>query len=317
MRKIYNLVIVFVLSLFILTGCNNKGNDEFKTLLESTKTEIEEVFALVLPLYEKSSIDEELYNDIVNLRVSFDEIEARFNNNQIKDYEAEKANVEKIASDIKDYRSKISVLFTASEEDWVSYALDIKIYADKLAPLMESAFDAGTINEERYKEFNDLYEKINELTTNKSILSDEEKARLVAIKDSFANMASQVAASNDIIDGFVNSLATQEALDQLNTEDKAQTNDDNKSTEVQGFNHEVIEAYLALQNEASRAFEMGAITQDEYTMIIEIGIEVASIKEEIDETGDNAELIEKLESLKPKMKELAERMDSDLADKFS
>lgn len=75
--------------------------------------------------------------------------------------------------------------------------------------------------------------------------------------------------------------------------------------------------YTNLQNEASRKVETGELKQERYFDLLEKGIQIAQMKEAYNKDGLSDELSKQIEEIKPYLYDIANEMNSELAEKFA
>jgi hypothetical protein len=79
---------------------------------------------------------------------------------------------------------------------------------------------------------------------------------------------------------------------------------------------QLINDVIDFQNDCSKRHELGEISDDDYVNIIQLGIEAAQIKEDMEKGGDTAELDKKAEDVRTRTYAMAQKVNSDYADRF-
>lgn len=200
---------------------------------------------------------------------------------------------------------------------------ELEATVNELSTAVEEAFKKGTIDQTRYDEFKGYVSRIAEIK-NSGETTDAIKEELASIKSELAVIASQAAASNEIID----ELVTPDEKLEVKKEEKPAENTQsapvqsaapagNKTASLKSRVQEFSSDYISLQNEMSRKVELGEISQEDYTALIQTGIEVAQLKEKTDIGQATQEIENEFNSLKAEVHDFAVKAGSELADKFN
>ena len=213
---------------------------------------------------------------------------------------------------------------TQQAENTKAAAEELAAMADKLGTAVEEAFKKGVVDQARYDEFKGYVSRIAEIKNSGSD-TDELKEELASIKSELAAIASQVSASNDMIDDLV---APDERLDvKKNSAEKpaestsasaqapAPSNGGSVGT-LKSRVQEFSSNYISLQNEMSRKVDLGEISQEDYTALIQTGIEIAQLKEKTDIGQATQDIENEFNTLKANVYDFAVKAGSDIADKF-
>lgn len=181
--------------------------------------------------------------------------------------------------------------------------------AEQLRDYIQKSVDSGSMPQERLDEYNNLTARLNEIISSGTAPADE----VNEIRETLAPMASQASAPNDLIDYFVKDIAAAEDGSEK-TEEEKQAEEANAKlpTDVK----KLIDDFNNLQNEASRKVETGDIEMEKYTDLLQKGIEIAQIKEELEKGGSTDELVKRADEIKPYLYDIAKEMNSDLKDNF-
>ena len=195
---------------------------------------------------------------------------------------------------------------------------ELEAAANELNAAVEDAFNKGTIDQARYDEFKGYVSRIAEIK-NSGNVSDEIKKELASIKSDLAVIASQVAASNDVIDSLVakdDSLEVQDSTEEKPAESDEAAPKESATATLKSRVQEFSANYISLQNEMSRRSETGEISQEDYMSLIQTGIEIAQLKEKTDIGQATQDIENEFNSLKAEVYDFAVKTGSELADKF-
>ncbi len=179
--------------------------------------------------------------------------------------------------------------------------------ANELEKYMQNGVSGGTISKERMTEFGNLTARLNEIIASGTAPADE----VNEIRETLAAMASQASAPNDLIDYFVTAIDGEKS-EKTEDEIKAEEENANLPTDVK----KLIDDFNNLSNEASQKVDKGEIDMETYTDLLQKGIEIAQIKEELESGGSTDELVKKADDIKPYIYDIAVKMDSKLKDNF-
>ncbi len=213
----------------------------------------------------------------------------------------------------------------SGEADAVAKVVDeLDSLSQQLKPLVENAFQKGIMDKTRYDEFNHYLKRISDIKISKGS-SDAVKKELSKIKEELAVIASQVSASNDVIDSLV------KPADAIKTEDGDTAEDTapaeaateapaapvkNEPVTLKAKVSEFSADYISFQNECSRRVDLGEITQEDYTQLLDLGIRLAQLKEKTDAGQVNQGLENELNSIKDTVHSIAVKVNSSLAAEF-
>lgn len=197
---------------------------------------------------------------------------------------------------------------------------ELDTLSQQLKPLMETALKNGAIDQTRYDEFAHYIKRINDIKLSGGN-SDQVKKELQKIKENMAAMASQVSASNELIDQLVKpetAFKTEETEAQENNsqENGSQENSGKETLSLAERVNKSSSSYILFQNECSRRVDLGEIAQDDYMDIVSYGIKLAELKEKTDAGQVNDELENELKSLKTDIHTAAVNVNSALASEF-
>lgn len=188
------------------------------------------------------------------------------------------------------------------------FASEVEAAAQKLAPAVETALKNGTIDQARYDEFKGYVDRLAEIKNS----GEAEKEELVSIKSELAAIASQAAASNDIIDSLV---SPDDKLDSIGSNEEKPVTEE-VPTELKDAILKFSSDYISLQNETSRRVDLGEVSQEDYTRLIEAGIAIAELKDMADSGKITADAQSSLEAVRAEVKSIAEKIGSELAGNF-
>lgn len=181
----------------------------------------------------------------------------------------------------------------------------------ELETYMSAALEDGKITQDRMDEFNEILGRIEEISQNPDNIVGVDETN--AMKEVLANMASQVAAPNELIDYFLDSVEKPEAP----TEAQGETSDTDEDTTSMPIDiAKLITDFTNLQNEASKKVDTGEISEEQYFDLLSKGIEIAQIKEEFEAGGATEELETQAENIKPYLYDIAVAMGSSLSENF-
>ena len=218
----------------------------------------------------------------------------------------------------------------------VAAASELKVQCNELATYIDSGLAQGYITEEDREVFNSYVVRIDEIINGKG--EEATMDELENMKDELAAMASKCAAPNDVVDSFVNDgtdeESTQAGSDNGGIADNESADGSNSGSDTAGgegapsssadkpaptlsndFN-KLINDFMDIQNEASRKVDMGDVSMDDYTDLLEAGTDLASLKEQAEANGETDEIKQKTAEVKSTIHDIADKMGSSLADNF-
>jgi hypothetical protein len=299
----------------IIASKNKNSENLLAELTELQKRAVTLVNSAEKP-YEQGSIDEDEHNEILNLKDLADEaIDAVNSGDFDKDDINDKISV--IKSGLETYENLLATLSGVDKdtEEYCEYVLDA---ADKLMVYMQKALDDGTITQERMDEFTALYDEIKEI---KESPEKSDNLRLKEILQKLAVMGSQVGAPAELMDilteydGDDTTVTTEAQSENTTVAVEAEVEETTKA-ELSNNVSALIDSVTDFQNECSRKHDMGEITEEQYVDILQLEIEAAQIKEEMEKGGNTEDLDQKADELKTKLYDKAVEVGSQYADNF-
>ncbi len=222
------------------------------------------------------------------------------------------------------------------DTELITAAAELQAQCGELASYIDSGLSQGYITQEDKDKFDSFAEKLEAVINGED--SDTTLEELENIKDELAVLASKCAAPNDVVDSLTDDGADEanaaaesdngEAADNENNlgnegsavsngEGAQQSAEENKPapTLSNDFN-KLINDFMELQNEASRKVDMGDVSMDDYTALLEAGTDLASLKEQAEANGETDEIKQKAAEVKSTIHDIAGKMGSSLADNF-
>ncbi len=302
-----------------IKGQLNELNERVETLVNNAEKP-----------HEQGRITTDDYNEILKLKDMTQEAIDMVNS---KDYDVDEINdkIFLINDGLNKYEQLIDSLGTV-DDDADAYCNYVKDAADLLEPYMRKALDEGKITQERYDEFKSLYEDIEVIMRQPT---ESDISTLKEILQKMAVMGSQVGAPPDLMDTLIeykgddviedDTDETTEATT-VKSEEKTTAKSAEKTTEkaVQSQTKapltsdvsQLVASVIDFQNESSQRYEKGEISEEEYRNIIQLGIEAAQIKEDMEKGGNTEELNKKAEDVKTRTYAVAQKVNSQYADEF-
>jgi hypothetical protein len=302
--SLFKAVVACLMCVLVLSGCNEakKEYENIGTRLEELNTEVNEFAEVADAYYNDGLLTDELYDNITDLRTDITELFGNYNETTNISSERNtvfKDNIATIESKLSQYKDEFGEV--------VGDIDDVKGFAEELidnAKSLESSIDDSVKDE---------YDKLcNELEAIATEGKDDVivKAKLLEIKQELAVMASKVGADNDTID----KLTQGTVLPNPSNEDSKEKGEQSDEQPVSDTLQELVDSYTSLQNEASRSFDKGDVTEEDYMSLLNVGVKVAELKE--NPTSDSEELNNSIAELKSELYTIADKMGSALKDKF-
>ncbi len=343
---------ILIAALFCLmlafTGCNNekkKAHEDIAIQIAAIEPNITSLKETAEDYYRnRGVITEELYGKIEVLATDFNDAKSLFENSD--GY----GNDEQISSRLRDIQSRLTEYQNQLSETMggdTDVSKDIADLTDKLnslRPYVEKAYSDKKITQERFNEFNTIASELDIIrSSNKSDLST--RARLVQMQETLAVMASEVGASNSIIDSLAGSPReelTSETTTERTTsrssrdydddddedydydddddnydydedddrdydydedddEDYDSNSDDDEEESTPKVDVDKLQSdYNDIQNQASRDYERGDISDEDYNKILETGKAINDMKT----SGDTS----KAEDIQSQLDEAAKKV---------
>jgi hypothetical protein len=322
------IVILLILAAIagVITAKKAGADKGIKEQLSELYTRAETLVNNAEKPHEQGRITTDDYNEIIKLK---DMTQEAIDMVDSKDYDVDEINdkIFLINDGLNKYEELIESLGTV-DDDADEYCNYVKDAADLLEPYMQKALDEGKITQERYDEFKSLYEDI-EVIMRQPTQSDI--STLKEILQKMAVMGSQVGAPPDLMDTLTEykgddaveddtdetteatTVKSEEKATQKTTEKVAQSE---TKAPLSNDVSQLIASVIDFQNESSQRYEKGEITEEQYRSIIQLGIEAAQIKEEMEKGGNTEELNKKAEDVKTRTYAVAQKVNSEYADSF-
>ncbi len=314
MKKIICVLFAVVMALMALSGCGRSHEKEIEELLAEVETKINTIFVDASAMYDKGTIDSELYLQITDVRSDYIDAKNLFETTDGEQDEEIIESLKQCSENLDQLQESIDAIKEA--EDVVITVNELEDIAESLKPYMEAGLSNGYLDQARLDEFNQLAARLDEIAAN-PVESDEITQELADIRETFAVMASQCAAPNDIVDLITNSEAAQNnAVQEGSIEESTAQAVTEAAKPLSNNMTALIDSYTELQNEASQKFDKGEIDESSYMTLIQAGTNLAMLKEEMEKNGESDSLNARIEDCKKQIKSIAESMNSELASKF-
>ncbi len=222
-----------------------------------------------------------------------------------------------------------------ADTELIAAASELKARCEELASYIDSGLAQGYITEEDKNVFTSYADRIDEIIKGEGEEATMEE--LENIKDELAAMASKCAAPNEVVDSFVDDASDEEnaaaegedsgIMDNENADDAgtdavsgegapSSSEEDKPAPTLSNDFNKLINDFMELQNEASRKVDMGDISMDDYTALLEAGTDLAALKEQAEANGETDEIKQKTVDVKSTIHNIADKMGSSLADNF-
>lgn len=222
--------------------------------------------------------------------------------------------------------------------DLAAAASELKADCEELTTYIDAGLEQGYLADEDKDLFNSYVTRLDEIINGEGEPASAEE--LESLRSDLAVLASKCAAPNDIVDLFVGGdkieeeteaadnadetaasgeekAAAQDEPEKSADEAKQESNENNTpAPKLSNDFNTLISDYLDLQNEASQKVDKGEVEMDDYTKLLEAGTNLASLKEEAEANGETDDINKRADELKATIYDIAEKMNSDLADKF-
>lgn len=323
MKKILCFLVGVILVMGVMSGCGKADRTEAEQLISDVQSKINTIFIDASPLYDKGTISSELYLQVTDLNNEFIEIKNLFDTTDGEEDDDIITRLKECSEKADELQAEINKYKDGSNGITANELINI---TDGLKVYMEDGLEKGYIDNARLEEFNNIVTRLNEIAQSGSE-GEEINAELEEMRSTLAVMASQCAAPNDIVDSLtmsenVMTSETTSNVSEISEVTSAENNSDANNNANTGTQTEavdisaLIDNYTLLQNEASRKFEMGEITESNYMTLVQAGTNLAALKEEIDKNGQSESVNKRVEDCRKQIKGIAEGMGSEIADKF-
>lgn len=318
MKRIFSIIMALLMLVTAMTGCGRPK--EIEELIASVESDINTIMLDASPMHDAGSIDTELYMEIIDIKNEFTEVKNLYETTDGDRDEEILATLNECRETVNELKSRIDEIKTSVNEKLSKSAEELKNIAQQLSPYVQEGVGKGYLDQSRADEFNELVTRLDGIISsadNGGDLSEE----LNTIRETFAVMASQCAAPNNIIDALtgITSDITQAAAAETATETLSQAQGETVQQEEsvpQADLQGLIDNFSLLQNEASQKFDKGEIDEDSYMTLIQAGTTLALLKEEVEKNGQSDAVNKRIADCQEQIKNIAESMGSELAGKF-
>ncbi len=315
MKKIICFILGAVIMLMALSGCGRTHKNEIEELISDVESKINLVMVDALPMHDRGTIDTEFYMEIIDIKNKFTEAKNLYETTDGDQDEEILTSLQECSESIEEIQSRIDDLKAREEEALKTTAESLKNVAEQLKTYMEEGLTKGYLDQARLDEFNELVTRIDEIASDPDD-SEDTITELNTIRETLAVMASQCAAPNDVIDTLTGIAVSESTETTTVTRGEESTAAAAENTESSVDLSTLIENYSLLQNEASQMFERGDISESNYMTLLQAGTTLAALKEEVDKNGQSDAVNQRIEECQKQIKNIAEGMGSELADKF-
>lgn len=314
MKRLSRLLCI-ILCLFLLAGCGEKrkAHQAIADRLNEMSDEITNLMMASDEYYEQGAISDDLHDRITDLQTDLTEITDMFN--VTDDYDKDEIfseNMMTLNDNIIKCRDELESAM-GEIADTAVYAKNLLESAKAMESAVNSAAQKGTIDSKKVEEYKGYCSELEGMT-DKSSDNIAIKSRLLTIRQELAVLASQVSADNSVIDKL---SGDRDKDAELEKDNNAAANSNSKSENKENTDvTAIIEAYTMLQNEASRKVELGDLTSDEYTELLNLGVQVAEIKEAKENKESDSAIKAKINEVKPGLYKIASKIGSSTAEQF-
>lgn len=310
MKKVVSFLLAIVMMLSVFTGCNENYREEIQSLIDELTPKVESLSADADETYKNGVISEDLYTQIKALDMKFNENKDLFESSEKKKDSKILKALKECKESVDELQQQIDAVYEEYDEVR-NYSFELVNDARILAESMTAGLANGYIDQTTMDEFNSIQARLEHITSN--MFPDEAvKEELDTINERLAVMSSQCAAPNDVVDLFIDNAENTASVTE--TPD-SQPEDNNENSSDSGI-ETLINNFTTLQNEASKNFEKGDISQEDYISLIELGTGLAELRDEIQKNGESEETNKKLQEQKKEIYDMAVKIGSTLAKNF-
>lgn len=310
MKKILILLLAMFITTAAFTGCGKEDyTEEIKSLIDELGVKVESLSEDADETYKNGVIGEELYTQIKALDMKFNENKDLFENSEGNNKKILKA-LKECKEDVDELQQQIDSVYEEYDEVR-NYSFELLNNARILSEYMESGLVKGYIDQTTMDEFTGIRSRLEQITNN-MFPGEVIKAELDSLKERLAVMSSQCAASNEVVDLFINEEEDNSDVTEV-TDPQAS---DNTEKTLDNDMQTVIDDFTLLQNEASQNVDKGTISEEDYMTLIKAGTKLAELKEEIEKNGVSDSTNKKLGECKKEIHDIAVKVGSSLAEKF-
>lgn len=316
MKKILILLLAVFVIIAAFTGCSKEDyTEEIQSFIDELCVKVESLSSDADETYKNGVISEDLYTQIKALEMKFNENKNLFESEE----ESNNSKILKALKECKETADELQKQIDSVYEDYDevrNYGFELLNNARILSEYMEAGLTKGYINQATMDEFTDIRSRLEQITE-KQFPDESVKAELDDLKERLAVMSSQCAASNEVVDLFIDKEGD---ISQGNISNDTETSDLQSSNDTENpldnDMQEVIDNFTLLQNEASQNFDKGIISEEDYMTLIKKGTKLAELKEEIEKNGVSNSTNKKLSECKKEIYDIAVKVGSSLAEKF-
>lgn len=292
MKKIIALLLVLVISLSFMTGCepSKKVNAAIESNISTLDNKLSNLEVTVGDLYKEGVATEEMKEQVADLQDQLNDTKSMF------EATVKGEQDQNISNKLVDITSKAEEL-ESKVQDALGGVGNVGNYADMLkkssADLEKSIKDSvekGIMDNSKITEFENWMKKLNAISADPKETT-ENKAELIKIRDGLAALASEAGAGNNVIDS-------------LGSSEKSSVQPTVPSKDVEGL----VDAYTALQNSASQLVDKGGITEEQYANVLKLGVKVAELKEKAQKNANADEINKEVENLLNQVSEMAKEV---------
>ena len=303
MKKYIRITAAALALMLAVSGCgDNKSNNEEKepAVQEDSRQDmladrLDELGADITSLkqraeecYDKGLIDEDKYNEIMQLDDMLADIGSDGTDENILKYNQLKNLIDELKYDL-------SAAEDPHKTDEDTALTSLMECIEQSEESIVGAHDRGVLPDDRFELFNQYKAEVKGYIDGTAERGDALLDRLAEIRSDITTMASQSEADNETIDKLLEEPVTVE-----------------DNTELE----ELVSNYLELQSEVQDKVDGGELPEDKLVELLNIGIDVVKVKEAL-QTGDiTDETRQTMRDSSAKLKTYAEGIGSDKAQYF-
>lgn len=315
MKKILFVIISLAVIALTFTGCLRSNAEEIESLISQVSDKLTSVEAAATDI-----ADSDIHSDLADVREDFEESSSLYKTTKgdkdteiLEELKECSIELDKIQNRINTVKNRPAAQNNPNEIQ--SLAAEVYANALKLAPYMTDGLSKGYLDSKRLAQFNEICEELDEIS-NETDADREDEAEVKEMKSQLAVMASQCAAPNDIVDLFVDTKSMEEYEAESISAASGSNSVSQKAKSAYDEAVELSESFTLLQNEASRKYDLGEITHDEYRKLLQTGTSLNNIKAALEKNSSDKNAASQLADCKKEIYNTAKNMNSDLAERF-
>ena len=292
MKRFLALGMALAMVLCSLTGCNtsHKVNAAIQENISTLDNKLANLEVTVGDLYQEGIATDEMKDEVDDLQQELSEARDMFAATTDGEQDAN------ISSKLIDLTSKADELEGQVQDalggigNVENYAKAMKKVTSELESAIKTAVDNGKMDKSKLTEFQNASSKLDAIVSNPEETTTN-KAELLKIRESLVALASEASAGNEVIDGLAQN-------------DKKTAQPTVKSEDLTSL----VNVYTTLQNTASQLYEKGNITENQYTEILNLGMDVSKLQEKANKGEKEDSVNSEAKKLAGKVEKLANKI---------